>query len=97
MKSIENIKLTREERHHLLETVTQGVIPGCTANVIKHGNTYQLHIQYERVEDLLPIPESVEGFERSIHQFLRWAAKWQRRGMRITLETWKTKRPEDGV
>lgn len=97
MQPIEKIKFTKEERRLMLGIYTQGLIPGSVVRVIKVNEKYQLHILYNNVEDLIPVPKTIEEYERAMHQFLRWAAKWQRRGMRITLETWKTIRPEDGI
>lgn len=101
MKFTDSMKFTQPERHALLARVTQEYLPGSICEIRfarKDGKVPELYIQQGLVEDLIPIPATIEEYQRALHTFERFSAKWNGRGLQITLNTWKKDaRPGDGL
>lgn len=84
-------KLTKEEKHAYLELITSTYFEGCECEVVYVYKTAYLKIKLGMVEDLVPMPTSIEQFHRYLHTFERFANKWNARGVEITTESWTKK------
>lgn len=91
MEFVDNYKFSDPERHALLALITESYVEGCVCEVRlarKGGKTYEIYLKLGLVEDLIPFPATIEEYTRYIHLFERFASKWNRRGVQITLDTW---------
>jgi len=81
-------KLTEEDKHIYLAAIVKRYFPGCICEVRKNGRSFAIYIKQGIVEDFLPMPKSIEEFQRYLHTFSRFSAKWNNRGIAITLDRW---------